>query len=506
MSCPECRDLTQLPSTGVAGLMSNTPLTRFINQAQKDKTTVVAGREVLKMSHEALTESELKCPEVVASIQEIASTAGHMVADNLQDHVQTHDLESQEMRLSIQEKTTQLQVKAMGIVHSIDTVNQELQEWEEKRLQIRDAIKHRSMEIQDSIRSIERRLISQLEDKATETKMKNEAFAVKNQLHKTLRSSLALVDFLRLAAEFAEGEELEKYSAMGTSREEKIIGKPVTLMDNFYEFDHPHVNLDDSLEMMFGNLSEVTEENVVWDPNKSVYPLEDATVPSEQTLGFSTQDYLRNDPTLLAQFYTEVNESTVTNADLEPPTDANDRLARRQFVSSLKSGARRPPMKSLSFDASSPTSPYSYITSENDKLIQSQVKSGDNSEVSGQASEFQILNENDDSKVAPVKHKHDSKTVHSAIHTLETSTATTQPYGGHQRSRRLSAPPSLLIESLNRRRLSALSILERANINTEGFHVSTDIETGMNEARMEWLREHVRRKVERSNSQDKENV
>jgi hypothetical protein len=58
------------------------------------------------------------------------------------------------------------------------------------------------------------------------------------------------------------------------------------------------------------------------------------------------------------------------------------------------------------------------------------------------------------------------------------------------------------MESLNRRRLSALSILERANINTKGFNVTTDIESGINEARLEWLRENVRKKVERQNSQE----
>ena len=34
------------------------------------------------MSHETLTETERKCPEIVASIEEIASIAGQIVADN----------------------------------------------------------------------------------------------------------------------------------------------------------------------------------------------------------------------------------------------------------------------------------------------------------------------------------------------------------------------------------------------------------------------------------------
>jgi len=43
----------------------------------------VAGREVAKMTREALTESEKKCPEVVASVRELAQAAGSAYAQQL---------------------------------------------------------------------------------------------------------------------------------------------------------------------------------------------------------------------------------------------------------------------------------------------------------------------------------------------------------------------------------------------------------------------------------------
>ena len=55
---------------------------RYIAQVHRDKTQMVAGREVLALQRQALTESDLSCPEIVSSIQQIADTAGHIIADN----------------------------------------------------------------------------------------------------------------------------------------------------------------------------------------------------------------------------------------------------------------------------------------------------------------------------------------------------------------------------------------------------------------------------------------
>jgi hypothetical protein len=349
------------------------------------------------------------------------------------------------------------------------------------------------MELQDAVRCIERRLLSQLEDKDSHTDLKDEAFNVKNKLHKTLRTSLGVVDFLRLVSEFGNREELEKYSCLATAREERLFTDTVSVTENNFSFEHPQMDIEDNLEMMFGSLSEIMEETTVWDPQSLV--LHDD--PLDHGTNDSIIRYPRTDPKLDLN-YTEDNERDHYHADFTEDTGAimSSRFARRQqFSNHQVKGHQRHPMKSMSFDESSP---YDYVHSENEDFQQKLLHAQD----PNLHPRFQILNEHETkSDTGQTKVKgHDS--VQTAMHSLESSSKKAAPGGYRSMSRRLSAPPSLLIDTLNRRRLSALSILERANINTEGLNVTSDIESGMNEARLEWLRENVRKKVQRSISQD----
>lgn len=68
-----------------------TMYSRLIAQAQKDTTTVVAEREVEKMTYEALSADDLQCPDVLATVQQVASVAGHVIADNVKTHEQVLD-------------------------------------------------------------------------------------------------------------------------------------------------------------------------------------------------------------------------------------------------------------------------------------------------------------------------------------------------------------------------------------------------------------------------------
>lgn len=501
VTCPTCQESTNLPENGIQGIMLNTLLIRFIEQAQKDKTTVVAGREVLHMTQEALTESELKCPEIVASVQEIANTAGYVLADNFQDSDIQTDIETTKARQAVQGKMTELQMKVMDIVHSIDKVNQRVHDWEHKKTQVKNAIKQRSMEIQDGIRSIERRLISQLEDRDTHSEMKDEAFSVKSKLHQSLRSSLGLVDFLRLVTEFGNKEELEKYSCLATARKEKMYNKKIYITENSFTFNQPNTDLDEALEMMFGNLSEVTEENVAWDPNKLTYQSHTGNAPEGHLSAEFVNTDTRTEPKLTKLNYTEINEIRDMEEKMNSNTSMSDRLNKRQFPGNQVKVHRRP-IKSMSFDASLPSSPYHYITSQNQDLQQKLLHAQD----SNIQPQFKVLNEHviyDDSG-SQENNVRSQTPVQAAMHSLEESSKYTGPVGHSSMSRRLSAPPSILIDTLNRRRLSALSILERANINTEGLRVTSDIESGMNEARLEWLRENVRKKAERRASQEED--
>ncbi|KAL4218839.1 hypothetical protein ACF0H5_021427 [Mactra antiquata] len=507
--CPECNDIIDVPATGVAhGLIPNTVLIRFIDQAQKDKVSLVAGREVLQMSYEALTESELKCPQIVASLQEIADTAGNVLADNVQNINKSDDLENLKVKQEIQLKTTTLQEKAMNLVQCIDQVNISQKDWIEKRTQIRDSIKMRSAKIQDDVKSIERQLIARLEDRDNEQEMKDEAFAVKNKLHKVLQSSLSMVDFLRLLMEYGNKEEMEVFGSMATQKEEKMHNQPVKITKCSYTFDAPKVDIYEGLEMMFGGLSEIEEENTVWDPNKSFHhrPLPQI---SENQSNHDSALYFEETESSISQMqttresYTEVNESGQLYSDsvseLENRYSEPNRYSRRQFSAQTRNKRYTMPTKSQSFDASIPESPYHYIQNENQELYNRILHSTNH--IKEDNSSFQILNENGgdkstiESERSNTLSQQSQNVMHSAINTLEESSMGTEPY--RPWSRRVSAPPSLLLDALNRKRLSALSILERSNISTEGLNITSDIESGMNEARMEWLRDNVRRKTVR---------
>lgn len=316
-----------------------------------------------------------------------------------------------------------------------------------------------------------------------------------------MRTSLGLVDFLRLVSEFGNKEELEKYSALALAREDRLYDKKIYMVENSYSFEHPTIDLNEALEMMFGTMSEITEETVAWDPNKVAYQSSLSQGPVGQfSSEFSDMDP-RTEPNI-AFNYTEINETDRDqNVTDIKNTSMSDRITKRHF-SSVQSKQHRRPMKSMSFDASLPSSPYHYITSENQALQQEMLHAQDENI----KPPFQVLNEHEtvsdtDTQATKVKGQ---KSVQSAIHTLEESSKLIGPGSQRSMSRRLSAPPSLLIDTLNRRKLSALSILERANISTEGLHVTSDIESGMNEARLEWLRENVRKKAERRVSQDEE--
>ncbi|WAR31330.1 RN207-like protein [Mya arenaria] len=329
VTCPLCQEVTKLEGN-VNTLPGNTLLQKYITQARKDKTSIVAGREVEKMSHESLTEAERKCPEIVASIQQLAQTAGSVYADKHGGHTHAlhqNDPNTEKVRNGLKLKTCQLQVRAIDLVHGIDKVNKSFNTFLEQKHEFREVVKHRSMEIQDAVKAVERRILARIDDRDVEEEVKNDAFE-----------------------------------------------------------------------------------------------------------------------------------------------------------------------KSMSFDTAV-HSPYTYITSENQPLIDNALY-GKNK--NNKSTEFEILNETKSNQQVDDSANTSEDQFHKAIDTLVSRTS----HPTSHRSRRVSAPPSMIIDALHKRRLSALSILERANINTEGLQLASDIETGMTEARQEWKEENVRRRNTAENSAD----
>ncbi|KAH3798672.1 hypothetical protein DPMN_152274 [Dreissena polymorpha] len=496
IQCPLCQEETQLVNYK-EGLVQNTLLNKLLAQTQKDTTSIVASKEVVKMSHETLTETERKCPEIVASIEEIASIAGQIVADNNRISDQASDVATAKTKQDVKSRTSQLQFRAMDLVHSIDSVNETVKDYVDKKVELREAIKHRSLEIQDAVRTIERQLITRLENRENENATRDEAFRVKNKLHTILRSNLTMVDFLRLLTDYGDKKDLGMYSEIIQERENKLFSSPVTVSARRYTFEHCNKDIQSEIENLFGSLSEVTLDRVVWNPRKEI-----------------TKNYIDHNDTELKHLendraddlrtsQTDAGHHSVSDFNMSSDMQQTSWLAVRQPPGSGKqTGRGKLLQKSMSFDIPS-LSPYHYITSANQPLYDRAIFESKN-KASDQ--DFQILNEKD-GDITPstsgnvIDTNEAAGNIRTAIDTLQ-STSHFHQYRGH-RSRRVSAPSSTaILDALNRRRLNALSILERANINTASLNVSTDIEAGMNEARQEWMKEGIRRRMERRLSKE----
>ncbi|XP_052789926.1 tripartite motif-containing protein 2-like isoform X2 [Mya arenaria] len=491
VTCPLCQEVTKLEGN-VNTLPGNTLLQKYITQARKDKTSIVAGREVEKMSHESLTEAERKCPEIVASIQQLAQTAGSVYADKHGGHTHAlhqNDPNTEKVRNGLKLKTCQLQVRAIDLVHGIDKVNKSFNTFLEQKHEFREVVKHRSMEIQDAVKAVERRILARIDDRDVEEEVKNDAFEVKNKLHKVLRSTLTMVDFLRLLSEYGSENEMHKYVENVRKREQSIFQTPLTAIERSMSFDISESNLEKEMDNLFGELTETLGDTVAWDPMANN----------------DREDFVRQQPILWIQSESndarEHLESYNFPTNIAYPMSATDtgeisqRHAVRSHLSTQGSHHKRHTFqKSMSFDTAV-HSPYTYITSENQPLIDNALY-GKNK--NNKSTEFEILNETKSNQQVDDSANTSEDQFHKAIDTLVSRTS----HPTSHRSRRVSAPPSMIIDALHKRRLSALSILERANINTEGLQLASDIETGMTEARQEWKEENVRRRNTAENSAD----
>ena len=366
--------------------------------------------------------------------------------------------ELERTRHGLRLKTSQLQVRAMDLVQSIDRVNQHVQDFENARAEVRETVKHRAFQMQEAVRGIERRLLAQVDSKEFEEALREEAFDVKNNLHTALRSTLTMVDFLRLLSGFGHHEDIETYVGQIRQREQDIYSKPITLTNKMYKLDMNSSDLESELVDMFGVLSEISEEKCVWDLTASSHHHEIQRQSSEII-----------DPTHL--LYGEGLSSHIRS-----PVEHLTHHGRSHFTGHSSQKSRRNTLqKSMSFDTHG-SSPYQYVTSDNQQLYDAALLQGTSA---NKAAEYKVLNEKEG-----VTHEKLNK----AVDMLVSSSAKDQPFSPSHR--RTSAPSTTILDALNRRRLSALTILERSNISTEGLTMASDIEAGMSEARQEWQHRH----------------
>ena len=488
ITCPLCEEITSISSCmlspdlksgdSLQELMKNFLLERLITQAQREQTKVVAEQEVLKIQAEALTEDELRSEDIQKTILRIANTAGEVIAHETEDQSRVHDFETIKQRQDLQKKIMTLQEKALDIVYAIDEVNLGIQEWDVRKNHLRDAIKQRSQNLQNIIQATERKLLAKVEDKNAETDVKDTGYEAKSKLHKTLKGTLNIVDFLKLLTEYGDKANLETYHKVADERISDYMKKNIEMKHTDLTFESPKVDLSEAIELMFGSLTEIDEMKTVWNPLESKRPTDNITKEDSSPNSdveshlVETSDYGIRQEAFLAPRYAEINESNIDTV-VEDESIA-------QSSSALKHGRR--PLKSMSFDESSFGFLHQpHMTTSHSHFI-------------NRSSE---VNEIDQSEI---KYNDDRAPAHHPVIPQENDTRSISNYisypMNYSRGRRSSAPPSMIIDALAKRRLNALSILERSNINTQGMGVPSFAEMGLNRARLEWMRENVKRKNE----------
>ena len=341
-------------------------------------------------------------------------------------------------------------------------------------------IKDRSMELQDSIRNLEKDLLSRLDDRDHDNNVKEEAHKVKTELLKTLKANLTAIDFIRLLKEHGTHNDIETCLPLVEQKEEKLTRDKIFMDKESFAFDFPKVDLQDSVMMMFGSLSQITEEITVWDP--ADFEIEEVSIQSRvemtnygQVHETIFENSIGGEPQLSEENDDLYSQQTSDNGITQPIMNNDTGYQYRR---------RRPLQSSKSFDSS-------FLSS------QEPATGSKGSNRYG----YQLVYETDDTNYNANEQNQQESNISTAIASLAPSI---DPIASQRlRSRRVSAP-SMIIDSLTRKRLNALSILERANINTEGLLRTSDIESGLSQARLEWLRENVKRKenMDRSFSTD----
>lgn len=480
--CPLCQETTGFTSgDDVDGLLKNLVLDRLITQVQREQTKVVAEQEVLKIQAEALTEEELASEDIQKTILHIAKTAGKVIAHKTEDQSRVHDFETIKPRQELQKKITNLQEKALDIVYAIDEVNQEMQGWESQKDHLKEAIKQRSQEIQNIIQATERKLLAKVEDRNDEKAIKDLGFETKSNLHKTLKGTLNVVDFLKLLTEYGDKENLKGYQEIADERIDKFMKENIEYQRMDLTFESPKADLSEAIELMFGTLSERSEMKVIWNPQESkrakeinLSPIDSSpTSDVESHNSIAKKDGIREEAYLTPR-YAEINESH--NEMVKPETAAAPSQALKH--------RRRPLKSSMSFDEGTSRILYqTHLPTYHSHFIKRQA-------------EAQMQNEDDQTTTeVHSDDSDDSRSTGNQSQTEERGHASVSSHPGYY-GRRSSAPPSMIIDALAKRRLSALAILERSNISIKGLGIPTDAEMGFNQARLEWMRENLKRKNE----------
>lgn len=165
---------------------------------------------------------------------------------------------------NLRHKLCCLQTEAINIVHSIDSLNEDGFQWQQKKKKIHQDIKDRSDYLQEVILRLERKLLFELETYQMEQEAMRAMHDGKIKLHGILKNILTTIDFVRMLLDYGEGEEFEEYTKLIDEKMQNLSGETVKVDQTSVSFDVPPLPAEDKISKIYGHLELKHLHDRVW--------------------------------------------------------------------------------------------------------------------------------------------------------------------------------------------------------------------------------------------------
>ncbi|XP_050389168.1 uncharacterized protein LOC126808478 isoform X2 [Patella vulgata] len=188
-------------------------------------------------------------PDLVQSHASAEDTL-HIMVDKLSSHMD--------------HKLMALQGEALRVTYAIDSINQSVNNWREKRYRLKRKVEERSNILQHQIRRHEKRLLAEVDSRYHEEKMMKDAERSKQTLRQNLKGILQTVEFLKQVQEYATDEEM-------VALKDRLMFCSVNISEvqmkwQELQLETPTESPDVLMSANFGQLNNLEQSSVVFIP------------------------------------------------------------------------------------------------------------------------------------------------------------------------------------------------------------------------------------------------
>ncbi|KAK6195205.1 hypothetical protein SNE40_000679 [Patella caerulea] len=188
-------------------------------------------------------------PDLVQSHASAEDTL-HIMVDKLSSHMD--------------HKLMALQGEALRVTYAIDSINQSVNNWREKRYRLKRKVEERSNILQHQIRRHEKRLLAEVDSRYHEEKMMKDAERSKQTLRQNLKGILQTVEFLKQVQDYATDEEM-------VALKDRLMSCSVNISEvqmkwQELQLEMPTESPDILMSANFGQLNNLEQSSVVFIP------------------------------------------------------------------------------------------------------------------------------------------------------------------------------------------------------------------------------------------------